>query len=132
MTCKKRGRPAPSPLTMGKGQPIQISGTACAAPETATGEARASGEYSSGIFVDRKLASSEPVWPRDELDLRRKSGWRARLRTLTREKTRGLQAAPRNGIWYSRSCARRDWRNVRVPELQTEQNGRVRETGSAR
>src|SRR5258706_11249902 len=83
-------------------------------------------------FVDRKLASSEPVWPRDELDLRRKSGWRARSRTLTREKMRALQAAPRNGIWYSRSCARRDWRNVRVPELQTEQNGRGRETGSAR
>src|ERR1700730_7894496 len=119
MTCKRRGRPRRPHSPWGRDNQFQISGTACAAPETATGEARASGEYSSGIFVDRNLASSEPVWPRDELDLRRKSGWRVWLGTLTLEKMRGLRAAPRNGIWCSRSCARRDWRSVRVRELQT-------------
>jgi len=49
---------------LGEGLRNQISGTACAVPETATGEARASEGWPFGIFLGRCQTSSVPGRPR--------------------------------------------------------------------
>src|ERR1700722_3736812 len=79
-----------------------------------------------------ELVSNAPVSSTAEPDPQRKKDGRVFPQTLIRAKTRGLQAAQKNGVWCLRSCARRDWSSVRGRGVQTGRHAPGHETRCAR